>query len=481
MPNVSRTDLASGLVTSWLNEDPARRELLEQVVKNDPGSQIKLVAELAAFEQSRGVVASGAIEALLEDRSHFARTIHRAAEKTFAAQYGARAHRGSLGDGGVRADDSTKAFGFMCSNLGQRTTKTERVQAVSAKPADNVQYSSMREIYSAAANAPEGIRELLMRQADRLLGEYYKGYAAAFPDPDERETRESLKSYMFDPEMPNYDIRLFSRDGKVIGGAHYDTVEATSTVVMKQALADIAESGGDLSRAQIGELLAGALAKTGDVEAAAERAGDTPSMLGIQYIWVDEENRFGGVGKKTIDDFAAEFSKAEDAPRAIFVEVNDPRLMTKQQMQDDSIDPRIRMAFYDAREFARLDTKYAQLPIEEGMGAVEYLAFLVRMLGPKADSVPAAEYLGIVADYAAGFPKFVRDTPEETYAAVFADPVFQAIVADAAKRESIPLVPILTDEEKRALPARETSEARTPKATRATGHSTSASSAQASA
>jgi hypothetical protein len=334
-------------------------------------------------------------------------------------------------------------------SAGPKADPLAEVAAVEGKPSGQVSYGSMRAMFAEAAAAPPGIRGILMERADQRLADYYQGFAKAFPDPDERDPLPALKEYLLDPEMPKFDVMTIELDGKTVGGLHRDEVGVTPD--LRGLLADaLKRAGGAADLAQISQALEAALkAKGGKLDPDAD-----PSVVatGMQFIWIDEDNRFAGAGKQVVRTLDQQVAAAKQW--GVFAEVNDPARMTEAQRAEDSIDPRIRRAFYQDLGYRAVDARYIQLPIEEGMQPVDYLGFLVKPADPKATSIPADVYLSMVTEYFAGFPKYAADTPQQTLANIFADPQYQEIVASIGKRKSLPLLDGLSVADRLALPAR---------------------------
>jgi hypothetical protein len=336
------------------------------------------------------------------------------------------------------------------ARLSQPAAEAKAISDPPKKSTKKLEYGSMRADVEAALATPPGVRGILLERQNKALEGYYVGYAAAFPDPDERESTNALKGYLRDPEMPTYDITTIQRGGKVIGGLHKEDVEATTDLraLMGDVLARAKKSKSNDSEA-IGAALDKALAaKKGKLEGEETAA----TAVGIQYVWVDEENRYTGAGTAAIERLEKEVSKAKGW--GTFAEVNDPQRMSEEQRKADAIDPRIRRAFYEKLGYKAVDARYIQLPIEEGGAPVDYLGFLVKPTDKEAKTIPSDLYLSFVTTYFTGFPKFASDTMEETLQKIFADPSYREIVASIGDRKELPLLPSLSEEDRKKLPPR---------------------------
>jgi hypothetical protein len=261
--------------------------------------------------------------------------------------------------------------------LQQRPAATEGVQTVKqGTPAPKLTAVSLHEVFQKDP-----------ARAEKLLDAYYGGYQKAFPDPDELTSKSELRTDLKDPEACHWDVTLFAdKDGKVVAGAHTNVLETKE-------------------------------GKFGVIE----------------YLWTDESARRGGVGTAAHDGAVKKMQQQSGGElKGVFMEVNDPRLMTPAEKDRDAIRPEDRLKFWgDHVGYRALDALYIQPPLDAESKAVNTLMPVYKPLGEGVQSMSRETYRDLVKSY---FETWV-DGPVEK------DPSFRAISASLTSPE-IRLVPL---------------------------------------
>ena len=229
-----------------------------------------------------------------------------------------------------------------------------------------------------------GLRSLPPEQQDKYISQAFDIYERAFPDPDERLSRKGFENYVRDPNRKGYDMQVALVHGEVVAASNYRVMD-------------------------IGDF-----------------------KIGYQsYIYTRPDMQGQGIGA-TLFDCVVGKMKREGAV-AMFGEVNDPRLMSAEQIEADrrsSKDPTKRLEMWSKKGRFALDERYAQLGIDGGE-AVKYLMINMLPIDPDFKGLTGRQYIAMLDAF---FKPFVPNFKN--------DPIYREIVAAASKRDFIGLIPL---------------------------------------
>jgi ribosomal protein S18 acetylase RimI-like enzyme len=209
--------------------------------------------------------------------------------------------------------------------------------------------------------APAGpeVRDLGAGAADLevLLAFYENLYAAAFPDPDERESLANMKRY----------LRL-----KATGW--YGTNNYHVRVLM---------DGGRIAAGSVSDYLAG------------------PNTGVIEFLVVAPDARRRGLGRRMLDDLEAALGADARAAgskdlRAVVAEMNDP---FRGALRSDSMDPFARLRIWSDWGFQKLDFPYVQPALSAEQRPVTSMLLAWKPVAPAGSAVPAATVKQVVHEY----------------------------------------------------------------------------------
>ncbi|HIK00118.1 TPA: GNAT family N-acetyltransferase [archaeon] len=199
---------------------------------------------------------------------------------------------------------------------------------------------------------------------------FYKIYVDAFPDPSERDSKEWIAEYTSDKygkESINEGhlvkvIAIKSKKAGIVGFAITETIAATRNTAF--GIIWYVVSAKDFFRHGLGSILV------------------QKAIVEMEHIAKEIFHRnYGGT----------------------LIEVNDPTKMTREQIEEDTIDPRHRLVFWFNLHFFEADFGYAQ-PIKPGEEG-EAVRYLMQMFRPeykhwqKSMSIPADEYSVILRKF----------------------------------------------------------------------------------
>lgn len=223
---------------------------------------------------------------------------------------------------------------------------------------------------SVKVDAIVDLRYLLEKNPAEAMVLFDKGfqiYCDCFPDPSERESRDTLLAYLTDPDL-NWRMYLaIAKDGAVIGGRHINVMQTT---VPDQSV----------------------------------------SFAWEEHLYLDPDPRYRrqGIGSSLVQ-------KTNEALRDFgvgigFSEQNDPYLMTTDEVQVDlesGISPEQRLKFWNRLGYRALDVPYAQ-PTLDGGDPVYYLrlgCFIIdplnipEVVGFTGKSIDRGAYLSIIRSF----------------------------------------------------------------------------------
>ncbi len=197
---------------------------------------------------------------------------------------------------------------------------------------------------------------------------FYKLYVAAFPDPNERDSKEWIAEYTSDKYAKESIkkghlvkvIAVKSKKAGIVGFAITETIAATRN-----------------------------------------------TAFGIIWYVVSAKEFFRhGLGTILVENAIVEMKRIA---KEIFhrnycgtlIEVNDPTKMTDEQIKEDTMDPKHRLVFWFGRNFLEADFNYVQ-PIKPGEKG-KPVRYLMQMFRPEymhwEKSVPADEYSVILKKF----------------------------------------------------------------------------------
>ncbi len=214
---------------------------------------------------------------------------------------------------------------------------------------------------------PPSIRAVSLREtfatdpdrADQLLTKYFESYEAFFPDPDEREPFDVVRSYLLEPGS-HWDILLLESRGEVAGGCHWNALDT----------------------------------------------GGHGTWGVIEHVWLTESSRAKNLFRAALEDVATRLTSEHDGALGIVGEVNDPRLMTKNEIAEDrenSVDPGLRERLWGSNGVKKFDAPYIQPKMDADGSPVEYLSFAVFPFDDSLKSISGEAFLAIARTYFESF------------------------------------------------------------------------------
>ena len=229
-----------------------------------------------------------------------------------------------------------------------------------------------------------GLRALSPELQDKYIAQAFEIYERVFPDANERLSRTGFENYVKDPGRKGYDMQVALVDGEVVAASNFRVMNA-----------------GDLK-------------------------------IGYQsYIYTRPDMQRQGIGSALFDCVIEAMKR--DGAVAMFGEVNDPRLMSAQQIEADrraGMDPTERLEFWSSKGRLALDERYAQLGIDGG-DTVEHLMINMLAIDPKFKGLTGRQYIAMLDAF---FERFIPNHKS--------DPAYLEIVAAARDRAFIPLIPL---------------------------------------
>lgn len=206
-------------------------------------------------------------------------------------------------------------------------------------------------------------------RARALLAQAWPHYAAAFPDPAERDSEAALATYLAD-QTDNFTLVLAFRGGALVGGRTFD-------------LLDVDVPGAGPVRAAVGE-----------------------------HLFIAGDLRGGGLGGAILA--ATNGWMFDEGAALILSEQHDPFIMSAAELaleRSAGADPHARARFWQRHGYQLLDAPYIQ-PGVEGQPPVTSLRLCVKLaeaarlppaLGHDGASISAAAYRALVARWHAGY------------------------------------------------------------------------------
>jgi hypothetical protein len=210
---------------------------------------------------------------------------------------------------------------------------------------NGARFTSLREVFAADH-----------RQGDELLEKYFKVYERFFPDPNEREPLDVLRGYLTDPTS-SWDLLLLRTPRRrVMGGCHWNVLPTQND--------------------------------------------GTWSVM--EHVWLTEKDRAKDLFGQALAHVGATLQASHPDARGVVGEVNDPRLMTRAEVQEDkesSLDPALRERMWGQRGVRKFDAPYIQPKMAADGSPVEYLSFAVYAFDRDTKSVPKSTFLAIARSY----------------------------------------------------------------------------------
>ena len=182
--------------------------------------------------------------------------------------------------------------------------------------------------------------EITDPDSDELI-QFHDVLVEAFPDPYGQEDvnilRENLRkgSWVSEDEVCQYHLIVARRDDRVVGGTSFYFF-------------------GDKNNAVSNGLGMGA------------------------YLAVRDDFRGNGIGTNLIamrnQTLSRDAGKFGSGLRGLVIQVSDPCLMSAEEIEQDSMNPRDRERFWQQRGYRKIDFNFIQPPIRNGEPPIEYLS-----------------------------------------------------------------------------------------------------------
>jgi GNAT superfamily N-acetyltransferase len=230
------------------------------------------------------------------------------------------------------------------------------------------------------------LRDLLNRDLPRamtLLDQGFAIYCACFPDPSERESKETLLEYLQDPDLNWRMFLALDTDGVVIAGRSMNIMEAIIN--------------GEPVQFAWGEHL---------------------------YVSTDPAYRGQKIGSSLVRETNSVMRGFNVG--LVFSEQNDPHLMTQEEIEVDmrsGISPEERLQFWAKQGYRAFNAPYAQPPLGDG-DPVLYLklccyiadtSLIPESVGFTGTSIDKDAYLSLVRHFHGTFVEDMNTDPTSAY------------------------------------------------------------------
>lgn len=243
----------------------------------------------------------------------------------------------------------------------------------STSPPISFEVVSLRSVYRASP-----------ARGDALLEAYYPGYAAAFPDQNERRSQAGCRDLVTRENATQDDITILRKGGTIVGGAHHCLI-----------------------------------------------TGEKARLALLGYLWVGNEFRRYGVGS-TLDELVLAYAKNQGC-LGVLTPMNDPSRMSAQAKETDAacgVTPESRLEFWRARGRFAFDAPYLLPPLHVDGEMVPHLMMTAAFFEPPPNGFPKDEYLALLRGI---FERFTDPLLE---------PAYRETEKRLAEREWINLIPL---------------------------------------